>query len=83
MILIGSPKIKNKNIRDRIKIKIYNEEDLYDLFSKKDNEQTNNFFFINIKTLSMEQCKIMIFVIIKFKESMTMDFTSLLFLASL
>jgi len=46
MILIGSPKIKNKIVvRNRLKIKIYNEED-DDLLSKKDNEQTEIFFFI-------------------------------------
>jgi len=44
MTLIVSPKIKHKNVvRDRLKIKIYNEEDLYNLLSKKDNEQTENF----------------------------------------
>jgi len=45
MILIGSLKIKNKNVvRDQLKIKIYNEEDLCDLLSKKDNEQKEIFF---------------------------------------
>jgi len=44
MILIGSSEIKNKNIvRDQIKIKIYNEEDLYDLLNKKDKKQTKIF----------------------------------------
>jgi len=39
MILIGSPKIKNKNVvRDRIKIKFYNEEDLFNEKTKSKKE---------------------------------------------
>jgi len=75
MILIDSPEIKNKNVvRDRIKIKIYNEKDLYDLLNKKDKEQMEIY---NITTYSVyqEQCKILIFVVIRIKKYKTMDFT--------